>query len=90
MAFTINDFDANGSGSKGGLALHTYITDDTDAVVEGANYFDSIASLLKVGDIIFANMDRDGTPSWRIYKVTAITAGAVTIATFTDGTNDIV
>ncbi len=90
MALNLRDFDVNGSGSKGVGGIHKYITDDTDAVVEGANYFDELATVLAVGDIIFANMDRDGTPSYRIYKVTAITAGAVTIAPFTDGTNDIV
>ena len=54
----------------------------TDADVTTANYFDNASDMMNVGDLIIANVDTDGTPSTKFYIVTAISAGAVTIAVY--------
>lgn len=51
MAFELEDFTRTGSIGKGG-ALWMYTTDDSDEVVLTANYFNSVYSSLRVGDII--------------------------------------
>lgn len=52
-------FDAKGlnlvAGSKAGNApqVWTYSTEDTPGTVDGSGYFNTVASLLKVGDLIY-------------------------------------
>lgn len=53
-----------------------------DAGVTGAGYFNSAASMLRVNDLIIANLDTDGTPSTVFYIVTGNTGSTVTIAAF--------
>lgn len=54
----------------------------TDASVETSNYFDNAAEMMNVNDLIFANIDTDGTPSSTFYIVTDITSGVVTVAAY--------
>ncbi|HBH27141.1 MAG TPA: hypothetical protein DDX54_07055 [Rhodospirillaceae bacterium] len=54
----------------------------TDAAVTGAGYFNNAAAMLRVGDLMIANLDTDGTPSTKFYVVTANTGSAVTIALY--------
>jgi len=51
MAFELEDFSRTGSLGKGG-SLWMYTTDDTDASVISAGYFNSAYSSLRTGDII--------------------------------------
>lgn len=83
MAFNADGF-ATIAASKAGNApsIYSYKTADTQATVNTAAYFNSIASLLKVGDIIFVYDST--TPSLVLTYVNQVTAaGAVDIA---DGT----
>lgn len=54
-----------------------------DASVTSGGYFNSAASMLKVNDLIIANLDTDGTPSTVFYIVTGNTGSAVTVTAFT-------
>jgi hypothetical protein len=81
-------FNADGlvtvCAAKSGNApsMYLYKTADTQATVNTAAYFNSIASLLKVGDIIFVYDST--TPSLVLTYVNAVSAaGVVDIA---DGT----
>jgi hypothetical protein len=83
MAFSADGF-ATIAASKAGNApsIYSYKTADTQATVNTVSYFDSIASLLKVGDIIFVYDST--TPSLVLTYVNAVSsAGVVDIA---DGT----
>jgi hypothetical protein len=83
MAFSADGF-ATIAASKAGNApsIYSYKTADTQATVNTAGYFNSIASLLKVGDIIFVYDST--TPSLVLTYVNQVTtAGVVDIA---DGT----
>ncbi len=53
-----------------------------DSAVTGAGYFNSAASMLKVNDLIIANIDTDGTPSTVFYIVTGNTGTVVTVTAF--------
>ena len=83
MAFSADGF-ATIAASKAGNApsIYSYKTADTQATVNTVSYFDSIASLLKVGDIIFVY---DSTTSSLVltYVNAVSSAGVVDIA---DGT----
>jgi len=83
MAFSADGF-ATIAASKAGNApsIYSYKTADTQATVNTAGYFNSIASLLKVGDVIFVYDST--TPSLVLTYVNQVTAaGVVDIA---DGT----
>jgi hypothetical protein len=77
MAFTAKNLCAIGTG--GDNSLYMYYTNDADTVVEGSNYFLEAYKNLKVGDHIIANIDMDGTPESKIYRVSASTSTGVTI-----------
>lgn len=64
------------SPGKAGINVFVYKTSDAEATVEGANYFDSIATTLAEGDLIIAKM----SDSFKTYEVSDITSGAVTVA----------
>lgn len=77
MAFNLQGLE-NHSGSGGGIKIFSYNAgSDNKAAVNGANYFDTAANLLTVGDRILihaSDADYDA-------HVSAISgAGAVTIA----------
>ena len=83
MAFNKDGF-ATIAASKAGNApsIYSYKTADTQATVNTVSYFDSIASLLKVGDVLFVYDST--TPSLVLTYVNAVSAaGVVDIA---DGT----
>lgn len=55
MAFSSTGFNAVGGQSKAGNApqIWSYTTTDTAATIDTSGYFNSVASLLKVGDLIY-------------------------------------
>ncbi len=55
----------------------------TDASVTGAGYFNSAADMLRVNDLIIANLSTGGSPTTVFYIVTGNTGSAVTVTTFT-------
>jgi hypothetical protein len=83
MAFAMSGLTAIGQSKRGNApGLFLYKTADTQATVNTAGYFNSIAALLTVGDIIFVYDST--TPSLVLTYVNQVTAaGVVDIA---DGT----
>lgn len=55
----------------------------TDNAVTGAGYLNNASDMLRINDLIIANVDTDGTPATVFYIVTANSAGVVTISAFT-------
>ncbi len=62
MAFESNGVKALGGGSGAVPGVFTYKTEDTQAVIEGTNYFGEAASFLSLGDIIYISYDTDTIP----------------------------
>lgn len=73
MAYSVTGLNAAGGQSKAGNApqMWTYTTTDAIADVNTAGYFNSAASLLKVGDIIFCHTSTGGTAAMTIVWVNA-------------------
>jgi hypothetical protein len=67
----------NGDGSV--TSSWAYDTNDTAAVVEAANYFNTAAPQFAKGDTIDAVMVRGGTPVRKSYVVTSATAAATVV-----------
>jgi hypothetical protein len=72
------------AASKAGNApsMHTYSTADAIGDVNTSGYFNSIASLLKVGDVIFCYTSSGGTPAMSAVWVNSNTG---TVVDVTDG-----
>ncbi len=68
MAFISSAIKAKCAGSGKSPSIFTYGTDDTKAVVQGANYFKEGAGFLSLGDIIFISYDVSTEP----YVVSAV------------------
>lgn len=69
-----------GAGPNNMVTDWRYVTNDDAATVETAGHFNDLASKLQKGSMIFCSLDLDGTPTSRIYMVTGIAAGVVTVA----------
>lgn len=78
MSFTASDLSVLAYANN--FTLWHYVTPD-DAVTT-AGYFDNAAGMLRVNDLIIANVDTDGTPATTFYVVTANTGSSVTIAAY--------
>ena len=63
-----------------GFTLWHYKTDDEKTVVTGQNYFNSVANIFNVGDLIVSSMDIDGTLTTSIFVVSSITSGVVVVS----------
>ena len=66
-----------------GFTLWHYTTVDAASVVDTAGYFDAAAEMLRVGDILIANVDTDGTPAAGLFLIKSNTAGVVDAADMT-------
>jgi len=83
MAFDSAGFNTHGASKSGNApSVHTYSTTDAIADVNTAGYFNSLVSLLKVGDIIFCYTSTGGTPAMSIVWVNSNSGTAVDV---TDG-----
>ena len=84
MAFSSTGFNAVGGQSKAGNApaIYTYSSTDAQTVIRASGYFNSVSSILKVGDIIFCYSATGGTPVMSTAYVNSNSAGVVVI---TDG-----
>jgi len=85
MALDLTKIDPTGSGSKGAIKIITYgPVSDTLATIEGSNYFQSLASLLKTGDIMYVDAS-DGQAQYRltVSGTTVTLAGLLESETFT-------
>jgi hypothetical protein len=65
-----------------GFTLWHYTTPDTNVTVTAANYFNGGADMLRKGDMIVANVDTGATLVNKIYFVSSVAGGVVTIATY--------
>lgn len=74
----IGTVDASLAGSN--RTLHAYVTNDTAAQVETSDYFLSLYERLKVGDLLLASIDMDGTPTVQLYVFNAVSSSSVTIS----------
>ncbi len=84
MAFSATGFNTHGASKSGNApSVHTYSTADAIADVNTAGYFNTIASLLRVGDIIFCYTSSGGTPAMSIVWVNSNTG---TVVDVTNGT----
>ncbi len=83
MPYANDGFNTHGA-SKSGVApsVHTYSTTDAIADVNTSGYFNAIAPLLRVGDIIFVYSSTGGTPAMTIVWVNSNTG---TVVDVTDG-----
>ncbi len=82
FALNQRNFDATGSGSKGGPKIATYSTSDETATVQGAGYFNALATLLTTGDLIYvySSGTATATVAAKIYQVT-VSGTTVTLST---------
>jgi hypothetical protein len=78
MAYTASNLSVLAYANT--FTLWHYVT--TDDAVTGASYFNKAADMLRVNDLIIANVDTDGTPVTKFYVVTANDGASVTIAVY--------
>lgn len=86
MALTLNAL-VSGAMFGDGTKLWRYQSADSIATIAGANYFDTAATRLKVGDIMHVVSTAESGGGFKSYFVSAISAGgAVTIVAQIDAT----
>jgi hypothetical protein len=84
MPFLADGFNTHGASKSGNApSVHTYSTADAIADVNTTGYFNAIASLLRVGDIIFCYTSTGGTAAMSIVWVNSNTGSVVDV---TNGT----
>jgi hypothetical protein len=66
-----------------GFTLWHYTTTDPAATADTTGYFNGAADMLRVGDMILANLDTAGAPGAGIFLVNANSGGTVDIANLT-------
>ncbi|MEQ8444199.1 MAG: hypothetical protein RIM72_09045 [Alphaproteobacteria bacterium] len=72
-----------------GFTLWHYTTQDAATDVDTAGYFNDAADMLRVGDMILANTDTDGTLTSGILHVSANDGSSVDVDDLTDvGSSD--
>jgi hypothetical protein len=70
MAFTASTFSLV-SYSGNGFHIWHYKSDDAAAVIDSAGYFNTFASEMNAGDVIFATTAASGTPVYGILVVSS-------------------
>lgn len=66
-----------------GFTLWHYTTPDTAATVDTAGYFNAASEMLRIGDMILANVESEGTMKAGIFLVNANAGGIVDVADIT-------
>lgn len=66
-----------------GFTLWHYTTTDTAETADSSGYFNDAADMLRVGDMILANLDTTGLPIAGIYLVRVNSGGTVDVANLT-------
>lgn len=77
MAFKPQDLSVIGYAN--GFTLWHYTTEDAAADVDTAGYFDAAVDVLRVGDMILANVDTGGTMAGGIFLVSSNTGSIVDV-----------
>jgi hypothetical protein len=78
MAFAARDLSVLAYAN--GFTLWHFTT--PDAVVTGAGYFNGAADMLRVGDIVVANINTAVTLATKIYTVTSNANGVVAVTVY--------
>ncbi len=78
MAYASSDLSVLAYANN--FTLWHYTT--VDASVTTAGYLDNAVDMLRVNDLIIANVDTDGTPTTTFYVVTGNDGSSVTIAAY--------
>jgi hypothetical protein len=78
MAFISSDLSVLAYANN--FTLWHYTT--LDSSVTGTGYFNSAAAMMRVGDLVIANVDTDGTPATKFYVVTGNTGSSVSITLY--------
>lgn len=78
MAFKLSDLSVLAYANN--FTLWHYKT--VDAAVTGAGYFNAGTDMMRVNDLIIANVNTGGTPATKFYIVTANSGGVVTVAVY--------
>jgi len=87
MAFKSKDLSVLAYAN--GFTLWHYTSIDLAIDIDTAGYFNDASDMVRVGDMVMANADTDGTPGSGIYLVNANTLGVVDVADMTSvGTVD--
>ena len=72
-----------------GFTLWHYTTTDTSTVADNVGYFNAASDMVRIGDMILANIDTDGTPGAGIFLVNDNNGGVVDVANLTSvGSSD--
>lgn len=66
-----------------GFTLWHYKTGDTAAATDTTGYFNEAAPMLRVGDMILANVGVGGTPQHGLFAVLSNAAGVVDVGDMT-------
>lgn len=66
-----------------GFTLWHYVSTDTAATIDTAGYFSPAHQMMRVGDLIMANVDIDGTRAAGMLHVSANAAGVVDVDNMT-------
>jgi hypothetical protein len=84
MAFSATGFNTVGGQSKAGNApaIYTYSSADAQSVIRASGYFNAVASILKVGDLIFCYSATGGTP---VMSTAYVNSNTGTVVDITDG-----
>ena len=84
MAFSATGFNAVGGQSKAGNApaIYTYSSTDAQSVIRASGYFNTVASILKVGDLVFCYSATGGTP---VMSTAYVNSNTGTVVDITDG-----
>jgi hypothetical protein len=78
-----NPHDLSVLAYANGFTLWHYTTTDDAATSDTVGYFNKAADMLRVGDIIIANVDTDGTPGGGFFLVRSNSGGVVDITNLT-------
>jgi len=81
MAFQSKDLSVLAYAN--GFTLWHYTTADLASDVDTTGYFNDASDMLRVGDMLFANVDTDGTEQGGIYFVNANAGGVIDVADMT-------
>jgi hypothetical protein len=78
MAFQASDLSVLAYANN--FTLWHYTT--TDSSVTSGGYFNKASDMVRVNDLVIANVDTDGTPATKFYIVTGNSGGTVTVAVY--------
>jgi hypothetical protein len=78
MAYVSSDLSVLAYANNFTLWHYTTI----DSAVTTAGYFNKAADMMRVGDLIIANVDTDGTPVNKFYVVTSNNGSTVAVTVY--------